>query len=303
MVAGAAQIDRLRNLTAFGEPLDVALRDPPGLIGKGDLVVDEVRAVQRPGHVDVEVRHRVGLEALHVGARADEPELLTTPEADPNRGALRDATLHDAARDLEHRGHATAVVVDARTLEDGVEVRADDDDLRAVPELGDHVSQDRGLALGRDIEPHRLVADRLDRVDGLVRHGDHGNVDPIGVDERRAVDLARPAARIADEQRGGSGFDRVLRLLAPQAAASDGQHDRAGRDAVEVLRLAPAPLEQLDWRGDVTACRVDQRVELVRSAEALRTDLERGTRQLGESGELDLGRLDLEPQVAEGSAA
>ena len=41
-------------------------------------------------------------------------------------------------------------------------------------------------------------------------------------------------------------------------------------------------------------------MELVGSAEALRADLERGARQLGEAGVLDLGRLDLEPQVPQG---
>ena len=44
-------------------------------------------------------------------------------------------------------------------------------------------------------------------------------------------------------------------------------------------------------------------MELVGPAEAIAPDLERGAWNLGEAGELDLGRLDLEPSSLRASAA
>jgi hypothetical protein len=64
---------------------------------------------------------------------AEQPELLAAPEREADAVGLVDAERRHVLDDLEERRRARAVVVDAGSLGDRVEVRADDDGALGPP--------------------------------------------------------------------------------------------------------------------------------------------------------------------------
>ena len=141
------------------------------------------------------------------------------------------------------------------------------------------------------------VGERAARLRG-DRHG--RDVDPIRRDEGRAEDLARPAVRIHEEER-----QRAVRFAAFTTCW------RRRHPPLVVTTIAPAgtlakssgsqPLarEQRNPAADVAACRIDERVKLVRAAERGAVDLEHRAGQLAERRERFFRCLDREAQPAQ----
>src|SRR5262245_22442032 len=114
-------------------------------------------------------------------ARAHEPTLLRTPEAEAHPGAGLRSRLGKLQRGLEHRRRTAAIVVDARPFRHTVEVCANDD--QGTIAIGGHVSEyipgQSPARRGVDGETHMGAAVSLggevESATDLVGHSDNRN--------------------------------------------------------------------------------------------------------------------------------
>ena len=148
--------------------------------------------------------------------------------------------------DLEQRARAGAVVVDARTLRDGIEVRAGHDHVVRVTlaGLGDQVLRRRGDPGDVGEQAHLEVGDAGQLRTQFVRRAQRWDAAGVGVaqrDRRDPLPAGQVGVALVEEQHAdGSGGRRVLRLDHEVAGAALDQRDVAGREAGEVLGLAAA---------------------------------------------------------------
>ena len=167
VVRGSAEGAVLSRVALLGEVVEEELAT--GLVGVG-VGVDGVGGSDGADHVVVVVElDGVGLslgELSAVVVGADEAALLGTPPGEADL-VLEALVLLDGASQLEQSGAATAVIVDAGTLLNTVEVSTQDDDAVGVTllGLGDDVP---GLAVLGDGVNDEGDLEALASSDGLV---------------------------------------------------------------------------------------------------------------------------------------
>ena len=201
-------------------------------------------------------------ERADVAARAVQAELLHPPEADPERhpGRARARALGQG----EERGHPTAVVVDARTRRNGVQMRACHHHARsAARALPDHVDARALAGLGPD--PHSHAAPVAKALRQGAPDDRHRQSRPRRHERDRGS--SPPGARgIADQERRGARVPGVRRLDAEQAPGRLGQGHLARADAGQLL-LGAAVADRPQRSVGVAGARVDGRPEVAPVAE------------------------------------
>ena len=180
-------------------------------------------------------------EALYVAAAAEQPLLLTGPEAEADGASGLDARGHQDAGRLEGHGRARAVVLGAlgsRTVP-RVEVGGDDHDLVGelrTADLGDGVEDAEG-ALGEVVPEVGLDLDLLPvreaRVDGVVVLTSDGDLDVGG---KGLHGQLPPAADPA----GGDLVPRAAGQLAEEGELLEGLPDHAALLALGLGGVAVA---------------------------------------------------------------
>ena len=233
----------------WAEPRALACADVVGVVA----VIDEEDIVRRADHVEVEVeRDLVELLLREVGdvvRRPDEVRLLSAPPREAN-GVLR-LDLAQLLADLEQGGRAAAVVVDAGSSVDRVEVCAGHDDVVRVltGKLGQHVGGRGHLAHGLGLEPKHQPGGRgqlLTRACVIPTTG------MSSVNVLPKVPLSSPRDVVVDDDPDRTGIVGIGRLDGERAGAARDQGDVPGGEAGEVGGLAPAVLRPPGLRGGLS---------------------------------------------------
>ena len=234
---------------------------------------------------------------------AQQARLLGAPEREAQLLARLDAELGHLLGDLEDRRGAAAVVVDARALDDGVEVRADDQRLRRVARSG---SDAITFVVGRvsdAVEVNTCTvtspAGRLVelRAVGVARADDRDR--DLGPAERAGEQVGAARVALVEDDHGViAGGLGVARLDDEVAAAALDQRDRGpAPGAGEVARLAAGrrarrraspgstmSLVGISRAGDVTAAGVVVGRRLVVRRRSARPATARPARAPGRTG-------------------
>ena len=214
-------------------------------------VVDEPDVVRRADHVEVEVeRDRVLLglaQPADVVARAEQPELLGTPEREPDLVPRLEPPVGDRLGDLQDTRRTGPVVVDAGPARDAVEVGADDDHVVRVASgrLGEDVVGRPGLVDPVDphpgLGPRRAVEDAVaEVVADRERRADHRDADSRRAQRSGHGGGAAGLPLVEDDHGGGACGLGVVRLGPERAGPALDQGDGPGREAREVCCLAAA---------------------------------------------------------------
>jgi hypothetical protein len=205
-------------------------------MGRVVAVVDEVARVRRGEHVEVEealdLRPFGGRQVVDVELRPAQPQLLRAEPGEAQMLGGRETGRGDRLGDLQQRGRAGAVVVDAGSRGDAVEVRASHQNLVGVAArpVGDYVPAG-GAARGERLDggdPAGRVQLGLDVVAGGLESGPA--VRAVAAVRRRDALQLRQVGLDVRQRDVGHGQDGCRRLCGRSQRLGGRNRDDQRRD-------------------------------------------------------------------------